>query len=161
MPARTIERACIDCGETFRRGGRATRCVECARKHERTRKTAWDRAQAEKRRPPAAPEIPGLLPIYRHGWAVDFARVDFDDWYRLKHLKFHLVARGYVSTTIDGRNEYLHRIILGLQPGADRKYEQTDHINRDPLDNRRSNLRIVTAKENNANRGGFYERDAA
>lgn len=51
---------------------------------------------------------------------------------------------------------YMHRLILGLQPGDGR---QGDHINHNTLDNRRSNLRIVTLQENRWNiqgTKGFY-----
>jgi hypothetical protein len=41
---------------------------------------------------------------------------------------------------------YLHRLVLGLAKG-----EVCDHINGDTLDNRRSNLRRVTTKQNNMN----------
>ena len=44
---------------------------------------------------------------------------------------------------------YLHRLILGLKKG-DGKF--TDHINRNPLDNRRCNLRIVTPAQSVINR---------
>ena len=40
---------------------------------------------------------------------------------------------------------YLHRAILGLAPGDPRR---TDHKNRNRLDNRRENLRVVTHAEN-------------
>lgn len=40
----------------------------------------------------------------------------------------------------------LHRFILGAPAGMD-----VDHINRNTLDNRRCNIRIVTRAENNAN----------
>ena len=45
---------------------------------------------------------------------------------------------------------FMHRLILGLDFGDKR---QADHINMDGLDNRRENLRIVTASENRCNRG--------
>ena len=40
----------------------------------------------------------------------------------------------------------MHRVILRAKPG-----QIVDHINRDTLDNRRANLRIVTASQNNWN----------
>lgn len=44
------------------------------------------------------------------------------------------------------KSQWLHRFILDAQEG-----QIVDHINRDPLDNRRSNLRIVDRKTNNRN----------
>lgn len=44
----------------------------------------------------------------------------------------------------------MHRELLGLERG-DRR--EADHINRDRLDNRRSNLRVVTHKQNGQNQG--------
>jgi hypothetical protein len=43
----------------------------------------------------------------------------------------------------------MHRFILGLQKGDKL---QADHVNRDTLDNRRSNLRSCTRSENNQNK---------
>jgi hypothetical protein len=50
--------------------------------------------------------------------------------------------------TADGTKTtlYLHRLITGAPKG-----KVVDHINRDPLDNRRANLRIVTQVENERN----------
>lgn len=44
---------------------------------------------------------------------------------------------------------YMHRAIMNTPAGMD-----TDHINRNRLDNRRCNLRICTRSENNGNRIG-------
>lgn len=46
-------------------------------------------------------------------------------------------------------NELLHRLILGLQKGDGL---QVDHINGNPLDNRRANLRVCSSKENSRNK---------
>lgn len=46
------------------------------------------------------------------------------------------------------RKVYLHRALTQAGPN-----EMVDHINRDPLDNRRSNLRIASSVVNNINRG--------
>lgn len=51
--------------------------------------------------------------------------------------------------TNNGRLLYLHRVVMGLVVG-DRR--QVDHVNRDGLDCRRSNMRLATPSENTANR---------
>jgi hypothetical protein len=59
---------------------------------------------------------------------------------------------GYAITSIDGKGVRMHRLITDAQPG-----EEVDHINRDRLDNRETNLRIVTRSQNCRNkssRGG-------
>lgn len=48
---------------------------------------------------------------------------------------------------------YMHRVILGLVNAPPEV--QVDHINRDPSDNRKSNLRIATRSQNQVNRSGW------
>lgn len=82
----------------------------------------------------------------RSGDIVAFTIVDDEE--RLPE-GWRLSATGYVVSAHEGRTIFLHRVILGL---TDDDPRDGDHINRDPLDNRRSNLRIVTHAENCQNR---------
>jgi hypothetical protein len=74
---------------------------------------------------------------------ADYDRFHHHDWFYSKTG----YAVGYVP--VDGRYTltYLHRLIL--QPGQD---EQVDHLNGDPLDCRRANLRLATPSQNGQNR---------
>jgi len=89
------------------------------------------------------------IPLSNGGYTI----VDDSDFERLNKRSWRLNNRGYVSrtTTKKGRGTgiYMHRVILGLRRG-DGKI--ADHINGNPLDNRRSNLRIVDSSRNSQNR---------
>jgi HNH endonuclease len=50
-----------------------------------------------------------------------------------------------------GGTMYLHRYLLDAPKGL-----TVDHINHDTLDNRQSNLRLVTNQKNNVNRNGAF-----
>lgn len=52
----------------------------------------------------------------------------------------------YAITHIGGKTVYMHRLIMGAQLG-----QEVDHINRNGLDNRRSNLRFCTSSQNKMN----------
>jgi hypothetical protein len=69
--------------------------------------------------------------------------VDDDDFERVSHINWGFnKTLGYIIST-SGKNQcYLHRYVLNNPSGI------VDHINRNKLDNRKSNLRICTIKEN-------------
>ena len=74
--------------------------------------------------------------------------VDEDIYYDLIKLKWCLHKKGYVVARVDNNNyALLHRYILNYT-GKD----YVDHINNNPLDNRKCNLRIVTPSQNNMNK---------
>lgn len=87
------------------------------------------------------------------------ARVDTADVLMLSAHCWHAAALGvqrsfYAMTSYreDGavKRDGMHRMLLGLPRGDP---TQADHINRNPLDNRRSNLRPATSRQNAANSG--------
>lgn len=77
--------------------------------------------------------------------------VDDEDEHHAQH-RWYRHSRGYAYRRVDGTTVYLHRMIAGLRPG-DGLY--VDHINRNPLDDRRANLRVVTPAGNAQNRAGL------
>lgn len=80
-----------------------------------------------------------------------FAIVDAEDFEWLSQWNWRLHTNGYAMRL--QRDQYyqhpiyMHRLLSGATGEA-----ETDHINRNRLDNRRSNLRVVTTAQNLANR---------
>ena len=84
------------------------------------------------------------LPVWKNDKIWGWAWVSDEDWPRLrKHVWW--MSDGYVfrSMYVDGAKTTIsmHRDIMEMKPGDPL---EVDHIDRDPLNNRRSNLRIVT-----------------
>ncbi len=97
-----------------------------------------------------------LIPLYaRDGTVERFTLVDAFDAERVSKWTWRF-GSGYArrGARINGRFQTirLHRELLGMMEGDQR---EVDHINRDTLDNRRCNLRIVTHRENGQNLPSF------
>jgi len=80
----------------------------------------------------------------RDGYFKADAIVDLEDYEKIKDMKFG-ICNGYVQTWGGIK---LHRLILGLVPGDGKL---VDHKKRNPLDNRRSKLRLCSHAENHYN----------
>jgi hypothetical protein len=79
--------------------------------------------------------------------------IDDDDYiliskYKLYYVKGRVFAN-YLDNKHKHKNIYLHRLIMGLYIFDGDTI--VDHINGNPLDNRKENLRIVYKGENNKN----------
>lgn len=95
----------------------------------------------------------------RQGVVRAYAVVDAADYERISAHSWYLHQQGYPvrQQMVDGKQHTLQmgRAVLGLGYGDS---GHVDHINHDKLDNRKSNLRVVTHALNHqnrvANRGG-------
>lgn len=91
--------------------------------------------------------------IVKTAKGVEF-KVSPEDFDSVAAFPWHVRNRGYVARTIRDENGkrrqlHLHRFILGVDDAG----VMVDHINGDPLDNRRENLRVCSNSENQRNRG--------
>lgn len=71
------------------------------------------------------------------------AIVDENDYERCVGYSWSRDHHGYAQARVEGKTKYLHSLINQTPKG----YE-TDHINRNKLDNRKNNLRTVTRSGN-------------
>ena len=82
--------------------------------------------------------------------------IDKIDYPRIRDLSWHYTANAYIGHThrIDNSNKvlYMHNLIMNhLDHPGKGATESIDHINRNGLDNRRANLRMLTQSEQNIN----------
>lgn len=90
---------------------------------------------------PAVPDDCFVIPLRaRTGYIRAHALIDRADA-ALAALQWSLTAGGYVRSSC---RLLLHRAVVGLETSDPR---EPDHIDRDPLNNRRSNLRILSHAE--------------
>lgn len=78
-----------------------------------------------------------------------FFIIDDECYEKVKNYNWSITKEGYVRRSNCGRKEerFLHRFILN----ATKDYT-VDHKNRNPLDNRKENLRMCTNQQNHFNR---------
>lgn len=84
-----------------------------------------------------------LIPLSRGKWAT----IDTSDFEVVANYSWSVGDQGggffYARAWVDGKKTFLHRLLMGSPKG-----KRVDHINGETLDNRRSNLRIVSHSEN-------------
>lgn len=91
------------------------------------------------------PDLPPVrIPVYRGGAAAAHAVVDAEDAH-LAEQRWRMHPKGYAQ---GDDSTLLHREVLGLSKGDG---IEVDHENRNKLDCRRCNLRILTHAENRQN----------
>ena len=84
--------------------------------------------------------------IFENGKEVKFSNEDLPN---ISKYRWYIDTLGYATTTVKGKNVRMHRFLISEIPDK----MVVDHINRNKLDNRRENLRVVTQQENTWNVG--------
>ena len=83
--------------------------------------------------------------------------VDDEDYEKLVNFNWLITPQGYVARSQPKTNKngikinskvLMHREVMGLTPNDK---QHVDHINREKLDNTKSNLRLCTPSQNHAN----------
>jgi len=77
---------------------------------------------------------------------VAVATIDVGDLKKIINYKWRASKTGHVCSEIGKKTVYLHQLILGKRADL-----VSDHIDRNPLNNRRGNLRHVTRQQNSWN----------
>lgn len=77
----------------------------------------------------------------------DRFKFDLDDWSKVTKHSWISTKAGYFVCTYKQQNMRLHRLIMNCEDSQ----QVVDHINGDPSDNRKQNLRVTTQKNNSRN----------
>lgn len=85
----------------------------------------------------------------KNGEVVAKSMIDLEDYEKVKDKKWSYLPIGYICCCSE--NLFLHRFLM--EDKLRLKSDTVDHINRNKLDNRKSNLRILTKQQNLLNKG--------
>ena len=81
--------------------------------------------------------------------------IDEEDYEKITKYTWWLKQNNYVYTNTKGKKNrtsiYLHRLIMDAPKGL-----EVDHINHNPLDNRKQNLRICNKSQQNINKTNIF-----
>lgn len=140
---------CSVCGRLCKRKTKSFGKIYCNKHYKQNKRgkildtnprTIYDRNEIE------IYDIYAKLKIYnKYGEEVAETIIDREDVDRVRYIKWKL-SHGYVlnNSKRKGSTIYLHRVVLDTD-------QFVDHINHNILDNRKSNLRIVTKSQNQMN----------
>jgi len=101
------------------------------------------------------------IPVGPSGNVAAWALIDTADYERVIAYRWYLNPYGYAFSprAIEGASIFLQGFVLGRIAEGDGLH--VDHINRDRLDNRKANLRVVSVSDNILNSARFDWRDDA
>lgn len=77
----------------------------------------------------------------------EFFYFDLEDYDLIKNYRWSKKERGYIYTKQENKYIRMHRLVMNCPDDMD-----IDHINHNTMDNRKSNLRIVTKSQNHMNK---------
>jgi len=109
-----------------------------------------DRTQKDKNRIIIKEGYAEIEMYNRNNKITGYTKIDLDDVERIRNIKWSINHNGYVYDSSKKIN--LARLIINLDKYKNYGDIEVDHRNRDPLDNRKSNLRKVNRTQNVMNR---------
>lgn len=93
-------------------------------------------------------DIKPLMGMRKRGTIVSYTLVDDEEYDRVNQYHWQMNAKGYAY--IARKSLFLHRLLLNAPAGI-----QVDHIDRNKLNNQKSNLRLATQNQNRRNTPKF------